>query len=333
MSYVQALVPPQHAANHVLVLPDGGGPSVVELASAWFADVRWLREPQAATTAAPIRGARFRGMAASESRSAGPGVLGIGAEHGAAGPFPVAAEVAPQAGLDRAASAYALGRVDGMIDRRQGPPAVTDDRDGIARAFAAGLPEGEELRLVQFGVAAARKLGGSLLADGRHLLRPDPTATVDLTLYSAHPIAPADLLGLLRSQVATADLADERTAPDGSRTYRAVAATPYDGTITAEVEHVDRVPRALADLDWREYGPHVVRVGWTPQDPYELQVEQPSGVHVIARARMRAMVARLVLLLQARLGGVVVDDGAFVATTAEIERRTDEQRTASRAWV
>ncbi|WP_402462993.1 hypothetical protein [Isoptericola aurantiacus] len=332
MSYVQALVPSEHASNHVLVLPEAPGhPPLTEQAEAWFADVRWLKEPQAAAAARPMRGARFRGMAApQEDLRPGPGVLGIGTEHGAAGPFPVAAQVAPQVGIEGPASAYALGRVDGMFDRRGARPASLEDRDGIARAFAAGLPEGEELRLVQFGVAVARKRAGALLADGRQLLRPDPASAVDLTLYSPQPMASADLLGLLRSLVATAD-APSPGAADGA--YRLVAATPYDGAITVDAERVDRVPRALAGLDWREYGPHAFRVGWSPQDPVELQLEQASGVHVIARSRMRALVARLMLLLQTRLGGVVVDDGAFVASTAEIEGRTDERRTTARAWV
>lgn len=224
--------------------------------------------------------------------------------------------------------------MDGAVDERGGRPTTTEDRDGIARAFASGLPTGDELRLVQWGVAVARKAGGVLLADGHHLLHPDPTSAVDLTLYGAHPLPAAELLGLLRSVVATAEQDAGGTGPDSAARVRLVARTPYDGSITVEAERVDRVPRALVGLDRREYGPHAYRLAWLPQDPYELGLEQPSGVHVIARARMRSMIARLTLLLHAKVGGAMVDDGAFLATTAEIERRTSEdQRTSSRAWV
>jgi hypothetical protein len=332
MSYVQALVPAEHASNHLLVLPGSVRESVLhELAAAWFAEVRWLREPRVVEVARRATGARFRGVAVSESARTEPGVLGVGAVHGVAGPFAVAPEVSPQAGLTGPATAFALGRVDGTFDARTGRPASLDDRDGIARAFAAGLPEGEELRLVQWGVAVARKLGGVLLADGRQLLRPDPAGAVDLTAYTLRQIAPLDLLGLLRAQVATA-----RPDPPSSGPGRTVlvGSTPYDGTVVVEAEQVDRVPRALADLDPTTYGPHAVRVTWVPQDPYELRTEMPSGVHAIARARMRAVVARLALHVGSVAGGVVVDDGAFVASTVEIEARTSEQTPGTvRAWV
>ncbi|PFG41766.1 hypothetical protein ATJ88_0408 [Isoptericola jiangsuensis] len=330
MSYVQALVPAEHASNHVLVLPGGIEPDTVKtLAEAWFGDVRWLREPAAAVTTRPMTGARFRGIVAAEPAGpAAPGVLGVGAEHGLAGPFPVTADASPLAGLTGPAVSYALGRVDGNLDQRGGRPATPDDRDGISRAFATGLPDGEELRLVQWGVAVARHLAGALLADGRQLLRPDPASPVDLSLYSPHPVATGDLLALLRAQVATADV-----DPAGPAGQRLVARTPYDGSVVVTTERVDRVPRALAAVDWREYGPHVVRVVWQPQDPYELQVEQPSGLHAIARARMRAMVARLVLALHVSVGGMIVDDDAFVATTADVERRTVEQQGVGRAWI
>ncbi|MEG3616289.1 hypothetical protein [Isoptericola haloaureus] len=336
MSYVQALVPPEHASNHLLVLPGTTDVAVVRrLAEAWFADVRWLKEPEARSGAQPMTGARFRGMTAApaDPQDVGPGVLGIGADHGAAGPFTGSQDAAAQLGMPEGVRVFALGRVDGMFDRRGGRPASLDDRDGIARAFAAGLPEGEELRLVQWGVAVARKLGGLVLADGRQLLRPDPGGSVDLRLFSAHPIASADLLALLRSVVATAELDAESVGPDGSATFRLVARTPYDGTLTLDAQRVDRVPRALVDIDPAEYGPFAVTVRWVPQDPYELRLEQPSGLHVIARTRMRAMAARLALLTHARTGGVLVDDGAFVATTAEIERRLDDQQSSTRAWV
>ncbi|WP_418275162.1 hypothetical protein ACNHYB_09840 [Isoptericola jiangsuensis] len=334
MSYVQALVPAEHASNHLLVLPGTPGPqSLVELADAWFADVRWLREPRVVEAVRRATGARFRGIAVSEPPRTEPGVLGIGAEHGAAGPFEVAPEASPQAGLTGPSTAFALGRVDGTFDARTGRPTSLDDRDGIARAFAAGLPEGEELRLVQWGVAVARKLGGVVLADGRHLLRPDPAGAVDLTVYAGRQLSAEDLLALLRAQVATAQ-ADTSPSASGPGRVRMLGRTPYDGTVVVEAEQVDRVPRVLSGLEPRSYGPHVVRITWVPQDPYELRTEVPSGVHAIARARMRAVVARLALHVCATAGGTVVDDGAFVATTAQIEQRTSEQTPGTvRAWV
>jgi hypothetical protein len=331
MSYLQALVPAEYSSNHLLVLPGATAAGALsELADAWFGGVQWLREPRVVDVTRRATGARFRGMAVTEESRTEPGVLGVGAEHGVAGPFPVPPELSPAAGLTGPATAFALGRVDGTFDTRTSRPESYDDRDGIARAFAAGLPEGEELRLVQWGVAVARKLGGVVLADGRLVLRPDPAGAVDLTVFGARPIAAPDLLGLFRAQVATAEA--DPAAPPG--TTRLLGRTPYDGTVVVEAELVDRVPRALAAVDRADYGPYAARIVWVPQDPYELRVESPSGVHAIARARMRAVVARLALHVQSVVGGVMVDDGAFVATTAEVERRTAEQTPGTvRAWV
>lgn len=332
MAYVQALVPAEHASKHLLVVPREASASLPDLAAAWFADVGWLREPTPASRPRRMAGARFRGVQAA-TQDARPGRLRVGDEHGADGPFPVPAEQVAHLGLTGPAHVWALGRADGMVDVRAGRPAAYDDRDGIARAFASALPVGEELLVVRWAVAVARRFGGAVLADGRQALRPDPSGAVDLTLFSAHPVSARDMLALLRSLVATAQVEAEETAPDGGARYRLVGATPYDGALVVQSQRVEQVPRALAALGWREHGPFAHQLAWRPHDPYELQAEQPSGVHVIARARMRAMVARMaLLLLHSRAPGVLLDDGGFVVSPAEIERRTDGVGAVG-AWV
>lgn len=334
MSFVQALVPAEHASKHLLVVPEQASAALLDLAGAWFADVGWLSEPAQTSTPRRMAGARFRGMqAATAPAESGPGRLRVGDEHCADGPFPVSAEQVAHLGIAGPAQVWPLGRADGMVDVRGPRPGAYDDRDGIARAFASGLPDGEELRVVQWAVAVARKLGGAVLADGRHLLRPDPSGAVDLALYSAHHLPAADMLAMVRSFVATAHVEAEEAMPGGGTRYRLVGTTPYDGAIVVQSERVERVPRALVALEWREYGPFAYHLAWRPHEPYDLQVEEPSGVHVIARARMRAMLARLALLVHSRTEGVFVDDGAFVATVGEVERRTDGGVTPTHAWV
>jgi hypothetical protein len=335
MPHPVSAVPPERAADHALILPTTAEPSLPEHAGAWFADVAWLREPVAAAPRA--RGMRLRG--APPEPEAVPGVLRLGEEHALVGPFPVDATQAAAFGMVPGASgdggvvAWTISRADGRRDVRTHRPAAYDDRDGICRAFAGGLPEGEELRAVQWAVALARKTGGTLLADGQVPLTPDPTGAVDLSLYSAHALDPADLLHQVRGQVATAELESRTTAPDGSLQYTIRARTSYDGTLVVRVAHVDRVPRALGVLEWRLYGPFAYHVSWQPQDAYELQTEHPSGLHLIARARMRGIVARLATALQARIAGVLVDDGGFVATPAELAARIDGPQSGAHAWV
>ncbi|WP_369370197.1 hypothetical protein AB1046_15520 [Promicromonospora sp. Populi] len=306
-----------------------------ELGAAWFSDIAWLREPARTAGSRRMAGARFRGMAQPDALI--PGVMRLGEEHVATGPFEVGeahlAELQISAGN---AEAYSVARGDGLRDVRGAAPTSYDDRDGIARAFPHALPQGEELRIVQWMVAAARKTGGGLLTDGRQPLIPDPSASVNLALYSAHAVLAADLLPMLRSFIATADVSAEQVTPDGSPRYTLAGSTAYDGALVVDVERVDRVPRSLGPLDWRSYGPFVYRMSWLPADPYDLELEHASGLHVIARSRMRASLARLAVTLQSRIAGILVDDGGFIATPEELDGRSDPTAggaQSSRAWV
>ncbi|MFE5292530.1 hypothetical protein ACFQ8T_10160 [Isoptericola sp. NPDC056618] len=333
MARVPALVPAEHTSDHVVVVPrtagDGGGPGhdLPGLAAAWFADVGWLTPPSAAGPSRTGGGARFHGVRAAARPSAG--VLRLGEEHRATGPFPLDADAAAALGCAHPAEAWALGRSDGALDVRGGRPTVHDDRDGIVRAFAAALPVGEELRVVGWAVAVARRTSGLLLADGRQVLRPDPGAAVDLSVWPARPVPAGELLEVVRAVVATSTL----EAVPGGPGHRVLARTPYDGDLLVTQE-TGRLPRALAARSWPDGAPAtVVRLAWRPQDPYELRVSDPSGLHVIARDRARALLARAATLLHGRAAGAVVDDAGFEITTQELELRRAAPTPGSRAWV
>lgn len=282
-----------------------------------------------------MTGARFRGMAQPDALN--PGVMRLGEGHVATGPFEVGAEHLAELKIRAGqAEAYSVARADGLRDVRGAAPMSYDDRDGIARTFPQALPQGAELRIVQWMVAAARKSGGGLLADGRQPMVPDATASVNLSLYSAHPLLPGDVLPMLRSLIATAEVSAEQVMPDGTPRYTLAGSTAYDGSLVVDMERVDRVPRALGSLDWRSYGPFAYRLSWVPADPYELELEHTSGLHAIARARMRTSLARLAVALQSRIAGIVVDDGGFIATPQELDGRNDPTAGSSsgaRAWV
>ncbi|MEL7977409.1 hypothetical protein AAG589_16220 [Isoptericola sp. F-RaC21] len=332
MASVPALVPAEHTSDHVLVVPRPDGAAadhdLTELAAAWFDDVRWLSAPSSATPSRPAGGARFHGVRAAPRPAAG--VLRLGEEHRATGPFLLDAAAAAALGCAHPADAWALGRADGALDVRGGRPAVHDDRDGVARAFAAALPVGEELRLVGWAVAVARRVSGLLLADGRQVLRPDPGASVDLSVWPGRPVPAGELLEVARAVVATATL---EAAPGGAG-HRVLARTPYDGDLVATPEAARGLPRALATHPWPDGAPAtVLRLAWRPQDPYELQVADPSGLHVIARDRARGLLARLAALLHERAGGAVVDDAGFVASAADLEQRRLSPPPGARAWV
>jgi hypothetical protein len=329
---VAGLVPEAHAGAHLLALPRSRGMArtpVDALARAWFPDAAWVTPPGGAT-ARPMAGARFRGVVRDDAVP--PGELRLTEGARAVGPFPLT--VSQTQALDLAsgaAEAFAL-HVDDPEPRR-GPVAVPDDRDGLTRAFPEGLPQGAELQVLGWAVAAARRVGGALVADG-HVLTPDPAGGVDLDLYSAQVLTPDDALGVLRTVVPGARVDAVEPREGGPADFVLVGETPYDGGVRLGMRRVPEVPLALGALDWREYGPHAYHVSWLPPDPYELGVEHPSGLHLIARSRVRVLVARLAAMLQGRLGGTLVDDGGFVVRDLDLdERLTPVATPTSKFWV
>ncbi|MET4224651.1 hypothetical protein [Oerskovia enterophila] len=324
-------VPEMYSSDHLLALPRSRGvarPGIEALAQAWYPEAGWVSEPSSGPAERPMAGARFRGVVPDDVRR--PGVLRLTEGVEVVGPFVVPA---PQSlALDLASSVAELWAVRVAHRSRDRLPAEADDRDGLARVFAAGLPDDVELRAVRWMVAAARKVGGTLFVDGVLPLAPEPAAAVDLTLYSAQALTPDAALGSLQTVVPGARVVEVVERPDRLVDFALDGETAYDGALRLVVRKVDVVPAVLGALDWREYGPFAYRMSWVPADPYELEVEEPSGLHLIARSRMRASVARLASVLQGRAAGVLVDDAGFEVTSAEVDERIAAVSTA-RFWV
>ncbi|GMA24309.1 hypothetical protein GCM10025864_20680 [Luteimicrobium album] len=98
-------------------------------------------------------------------------------------------------------------------DRGEPPYPGSGDRDGLGRAFPVGLPTGEEGIVVDWLVAAARRLAGAIRVDlGGAVspdvtLVPDPDANVDLTLFTDVWLEPEAAQTLLRQVEPSAHLA------------------------------------------------------------------------------------------------------------------------------
>ncbi|GIJ00072.1 hypothetical protein CLV28_0927 [Sediminihabitans luteus] len=321
-------LPAAYAHDHVLVVPAGATP-LDGFARAWFPDATWSREPVSAEEAgrrAPrSTGARFRGL--SVQVAAEPGELALTPGWTVVGPF--ATEAGRVAGFEVPTDTWVL-HAEATVER--GAPAQGGpDRDGIARAFPAGHPVGAELQVLRWAVAVARVVGGAVLPDTRAVLRPDPQGAVDLTVYGPLVLTSGEMLPLLRKAVTGARIVSEGTDARGAAYASLVGESAYDGSLHLTMQRVDSVPNALAALDWRDYGPFAYAVAWRPTDGYELDLEDPSGTHLIARARMRAAAARLAESLQRRVGGAVVDDGGFLTPVPGLRARgADESH--GRLW-
>lgn len=178
--------------RHLLVLPSGPGPDDVgTLAASRFPAARW-EEPEprlAAGGGAALRVLRLGRL----SRLIGPYLLGPG----------------DATALGLPGQPAAVWQLECPVERgdRPGPGG---DRDGLKRAFPDAMPVREEERAVQWLVAAARRLSGSLRVGGTGtVLTPDPGALVDLVLYTDRWLEPSELLAAARQVVRRARLSGE----------------------------------------------------------------------------------------------------------------------------
>lgn len=309
---LSAVVPEEHASDHVLALPASA--DVAVLARAWFADARWVTEPLDAAAAAaqlkPLSGARFRGMVQEASACEGEMSLAPGVV--LRGPYPLTAAQTQALDLpSRRASAYAV-RVTGAPGR-QAPAHHPDPRDELARAFPRGKPAGVELLVARWLVAAARHARGAVLVDGGGVpVVPDPEAAVNLSLFSAYALPAEQALALLRTVLVQARLAGSTTTLDGPQEYWVRAETPYDGAVTMGFHRAESLPLALSTIPWRDSGPFAYRVRWDPATEDDQGLEHPSQLHAIARTRMAPVVASVTRTLHRAIAGTVVDEGGFM---------------------
>ncbi len=218
--------------HHVLGLPDGVGPDEVEvLAASRFPAARWER---------PARVPLTRRTASASGRQAevSPGVLRVARLSTLTGPYGVGQPEAERLGLPphtRAVFTVQAPRERGAA------PYPGGDRDGLKRAFAAGMPVREELRVLQWLVAAARRLGGAVRTDAGVLLQPEMDALPDLVVLSDAWVGPAAALAAVRRVAPAARL--DGVVPAAP----AAPAAPAHGAQGAGVAPVRRGRHARTD--------------------------------------------------------------------------------------
>ncbi|GIG38082.1 hypothetical protein [Cellulomonas pakistanensis] len=167
--------------RHLLVLPEGVAPDEVDvLASSRFASARWERPPR-------VPSGRRASGAARTVPEATAGVLRLGRLSTLTGPFALEPAQVARWGLPTDA------RVAWVVDcprEREEQRAFGGDRDGLRRAFGTAGPVREELRVVQWLVAAARRLGGAVRTEPGVVLEPEMDAALDLTVLTDRWVEP-----------------------------------------------------------------------------------------------------------------------------------------------
>jgi hypothetical protein len=179
--------------HHILMLPGDVQPGEVEvLAASRFPSARWQRPPD-------VPDSRDR------KRPLSPGTLKLSRLSSLEGPFRLERDVRAQLGVpDAAANAYVL---HAPRERGEEPWPGSADPDGLNRAFPDGLPTRDEGRMVDWLVAAARRLGGAVRIFGSNaVLVPDPAAAVNLAVWTDIWLEPDAALAVVRQAVPRAHL-------------------------------------------------------------------------------------------------------------------------------
>jgi len=177
--------------QHVLALPGEVGPEVLEILAR-------SRFPRAAWQAADPASRKF-GPLSTRAQPTPVAVLRLSRLSTVVGPYTVDRGTTAHTGLPTG-TAYLI---DAPVERGGRPWPVGGDRNGLRRAFPEGLPVRDEGRVLDWAIAVARRLGGTVRTagvDGRPgvLLTPDPAAAVDLTVWSDLWLDPDAVLAVMR---------------------------------------------------------------------------------------------------------------------------------------
>lgn len=206
-------------------------------------------------------------------------------------------------------SGHVVWTVRTLRERDEPPLPGTTDPDGLYRVFPNGRPVLEEGRVVASLLGLARRLGGELLLDvgpdgsGR-VLRPDPLARIDLSVYSVVAITPEVLAAVVAAVEPSAKVAMDGTPWHGpmfepgdpyaepqteflaaigpaQRAEAAAFSDAYDAATLAQPDGVDAYSVEV-DLDWagtlvveahaeEALPPQLTKLGWDEPIAYDVR--------------------------------------------------------------
>jgi hypothetical protein len=228
-------------------------------------------------------------------------------------------------------------------------PRELRGRGDLLDAFADGEPVGLEREVVDFLLAAARRLGGAVRVEGRFGLVLTPPPRPDLVLYSGSWLEPARLVEVLAPQLpglavpeaaasprprvplhapAEMDEAERRWLHAEADAYDAAALAGsgeevpgYGATVDAEdgsvfsvaAEPVAQVPLVVTPSAWASAGAYCYEIRHHAAEP-DPSATRPRGVDLRTPRAVDPVpvIDAAALALHDVVGGEVVDDDGFL---------------------
>lgn len=219
------------------------------------------------------------------------------------------------------------------------PASGRPDSHGYGRAFAEGMPYGQEHAMLDLIWSLARRLGGAVVTDSHHRLEPHPCHVRDLTVTSPHALDPEDLLDLLHAVEADAQLV---RPPAGAETTNFVVRIPLGvpetgagirtsgaGSVLIDADedepeeeiHVrvgpTAAPTALGALPWLEDAVDYAIVH-LPLDEAENETDLPDAATAERWAEIYRRIGRIAGVLAETVGGYVTDLEGFLVDPADL---------------
>lgn len=286
---------PELEASH-LILPVNT--DLLKLAQVWYADARWLVDPAAARanqkSAAPV-GARFAGQIHDEPAI---GRLMLTPEIIIEGPLP-----AKEAAL--------------WIDRLPEDHQCRHDSEVFHFPAAA----------LEWVRAVARRMDGAVITNEAVEVGWVASTKPDFRLYSPQRLTAEEAVSVIRDALPAAQLVwtDTDSGQGLTSAFAIRHETPYDGGVLVRFDQAEgAMPAALKDADWHTVGPNIFHLGWVPA--YDESATVPhDGVGLTAAdsaawAKTTTWISRALRVLQARLGGSILDSDGFVVDDVALRR-------------
>ncbi|PPK98023.1 hypothetical protein CLV92_102175 [Kineococcus xinjiangensis] len=216
--------------------------------------------------------------------------------------------------------------------QREATHPLGPDRDGLHRAFPAGLPTGSEAEGLRLLLGLARRFGGAVrIAGSGEVLEPDPLRAVDHLVRTTTWLEPEDLLEALGDLLPDAeaarsgdleelvdggpvpldvdhlvDLGDADADAGGPVPEPYVVSAALDGIDVLLLVHPEEEMTVPAPADAATTTTYEVR--WDSTDGGARLAEEPDERHRAERARAQAVVARVSAAVLDRTGGIILDE-------------------------